>query len=296
MKLSSKCAMCILGKANDLYAATETDEDKKIQFLKTTMRIVIESDESIPIPYLTYLMMTHLHSQTHIDDYYEQEKTSYNQLLLSMEESILAKISASPDPLFCALRYAMAGNFIDFGAFKTVAQADVQRVLARAEHTALDPDTCAAFRQDLKKATSLAYLADNAGEIVLDKLFVQILQQQYPGLTIRFFVRGKPTLNDVTLRDAAEVGLDRLVCVYTNGKAVPGTCLEHMDDDMADLIRKADVVISKGQGNFESMYGTGLNIYYLLLCKCEHFAHRFGMQQMEGVFINEKDVHEFIGE
>ena len=261
--------------------------------MKETLKIVLESDADVPIPYLTCQLMALLESRTGISDFYESEKTTYNQLLLSKEADITAKTAASADPLLAALQFAMAGNFIDFGAFKTVSSDEVLSVLDCTEDAKIDPDTYAAFCNDLENASSLAYLADNAGEIVLDKLFVSVLKQFYPRLEVRFFVRGLPTLNDVTMHDAVEVGLDRITQIYTNGKAIPGTCLEYMDSDTAQLIKGADIVISKGQGNFESMNGTGLNTYYILLCKCSYFARRLNLERCEGIFINEKDVEEY---
>ncbi len=294
MKLSCDCIHCIFGKANELYARSVANETKRVRFMKETMRIVADAAEDVPIPYLTYLVMTHLHNETRVDDYYTDEKTTFNNLMLSVEDSVMAKISASADPLLSALRYAITGNMIDFGALKTVSKTDVLATLDGCGKTALDADTCDAFRRDLENAKTLAYLADNAGEIVMDKLFVQVLQKLYPRLSIRFFVRGNPTLNDATVQDAQEVGLTAITDVYTNGLAMPGTCLDYMEEDMARLVRESDVIISKGQGNFESLNGSGLNIYYLLLCKCGHFARRFGMESMQPVFIHEKDVRDLL--
>ena len=295
MKLSCDCIHCIFGKANELYARSVTDESKRVRFMKETMRIVADAAEDVPIPYLTCLVMTHLHNETQVDDYYTHEKTTFNNLMLSVEDSVTEKISASADPLLSAMRYAITGNIIDFGALKTVSKTNVLDTLDSCGQTALDAETCDAFRRDLEKAETLAYLADNAGEIVMDKLLVQVLQRLYPKLSIRFFVRGNPILNDATMQDAEEVGLTAVTDVYTNGKAVPGTCLDYIEEDMARLVRESDVIISKGQGNFESLNGSGMNIYYLLLCKCGHFARRFSMKSMQPVFIHEKDVSDLLG-
>ena len=294
MKLSCDCIHCIFGKANELYARSVTDESQRVRFMKETMRILADAAEDVPIPYLTYLVMTHLHNETQVDDYYTHEKTTFNNLMLSVEDSVMAKISASADPLLSAMRCAITGNMIDFGALKTVSKAEVLNTLDGCGQTPLDAGTCDAFRRDLGQAKTLAYLADNAGEIVMDKLLVQVLQRLYPQLTVRFFVRGNPTLNDATLQDAEEIGLTAVTNVYTNGKAVPGTCLDYMEEDMAQMIRDSDVIISKGQGNFESLNGSGLNVYYLLLCKCGHFARRFNMKSMQPVFIHERDVKDLL--
>ena len=146
------------------------------------------------------------------------------------------------------------------------------------------------LQKDLETADEVVYLADNCGEIVADKLLIRILQEQYPQVHITVIVRGMPALNDAVLQDAEEVGLTEMVKVIGNGNGVGGTQLSLLSDEALGAIRAADVIVSKGQGNFETIHGCGLNIYYLFLCKCEWFTKRFGMERLKGVFINEKDL------
>ena len=97
-------------------------------------------------------------------------------------------------------------------------------------------------------------------------------------------------LNDCTIEDAKQIGLDKLVNVYGNGTAVAGTVLEKISPDTKAIIDNADLVISKGQGNFETLHHCGKNIYYLFLCKCEMFAKRFNVQKFTGIFINDGNL------
>jgi uncharacterized protein with ATP-grasp and redox domains len=295
LKLSASCALCILGKTQSLYNRFEPNEAKRLGFAKEAMGIICESDKEVSIPYLTYLLMSHLGRITETEDFYEQEKKYYNRFLLSMEDDISAKIDASPDPLLSALRYAMAGNYIDFGALDKVSKNELLEMLESVDGNVIKAGVYHEFKKDLGSAKSLVYLFDNAGEIVLDKLFVATMKKLYPSVKIHCVVRGLPVLNDATPEDAVSVGLDKLADVYGNGAAIPGTCIEYIADPLKSLILQADIVISKGQGNFESMYGCGLNVYYALLCKCDYFADRFRMERLSGVFINEKAIGEYVG-
>ena len=112
----------------------------------------------------------------------------------------------------------------------------------------------------------------------------------YPQLDIAVIVRGQDVLNDATMEDAKEVGLTEIVKVIGNGSAIAGNSLGYISAEAEELIRTADVVISKGQGNFESLNGCGLNIYYLFLCKCDWFVRRFKMKRLAGILINDRNL------
>ncbi|MBC8570304.1 DUF89 family protein [Oscillospiraceae bacterium NSJ-54] len=214
----------------------------------------------------------------------------YNRLMLLTEPDLREKIAAAKDPLSAAMRYARVGNYIDFGAMENVDKEVLEGLLDRALEEELDPGTYAAFLADLEKAERLVYLTDNCGEIVADKLLIEELKRRYPGLSITAVVRGAETINDATLIDAEEVGLTDVVPVMGSGVALPGTYLPFLSGEARDALTGADVIIAKGQGNFETLHECGLNIYYLFLCKCELFTRRFGMKQYAGIFANERRI------
>ena len=131
---------------------------------------------------------------------------------------------------------------------------------------------------------------DNCGEIVADKLLIKVIQEQYPEIHITVVVRGMEVLNDAVIEDAKDVGLTKIVEVIGNGNGIAGTQINKLSKEVRTVLDKADIIISKGQGNFETIHGCGRNIYYLFLCKCEWFSERFGMERLKGVFINEKNL------
>ena len=139
----------------------------------------------------------------------------------------------------------------------------------------------------------MAYITDNAGEIVLDKVFVEILKTLYPELEIGVIVRGTPVLNDATFMDAEDVGLTKIVEVISNGTDVPGTPLDEVSETALKWIESADLCIAKGQGNFETLRGCGKNIYYLFLCKCELFVRKFGVERFTPVLSNETRIIQY---
>lgn len=165
-----------------------------------------------------------------------------------------------------------------------------EKLLKKAEHECISSEEYQAFRRDLERAGKLVYLTDNCGEIVLDKLFIRHIRENFPQLQITAIVRGEPVINDATLEDAREIGLTEIVPCIGNGNAAPGTVIKRLSQEAKEMLSAADIIISKGQGNFESLYGEGFNPYYLFLCKCELFVTRFGLARYESVFVREERI------
>ena len=162
--------------------------------------------------------------------------------------------------------------------------------LEQAETLPLSEDTYKAFSENLQTAKKLVFLTDNCGEVVLDKLLMETIGKVVPKLELTIIVRGEPVLNDATMEDALQVGLDACGRVIPNGTNIAGTYIPWLSAEAKQAMDEADILIAKGQGNFESLHGCGLNIYYLFLCKCQWFMERFGLPQYSGVFINETDL------
>ena len=130
------------------------------------------------------------------------------------------------------------------------------------------------MEKDLKEAQTVLYLGDNAGEIVMDRLLLETIHHP----NVYFVVRGAPIINDITIADAKQIGIDNLSTVISNGDDAPGTILENVSPEFRDLYNNADLIISKGQGNYESLSGCNKNIYFILMAKCNHVAHHIGVQ------------------
>lgn len=290
MDANLDCIYCIIRKADSLFSRYETDPDKKLKFMQEVFKIVSRAGKGDTAPYLMAQIMRVFNCELNLGDIYRDLKKEYNRLLISMEPEILSRICAADDQFLTALKYAMTGNYVDFGAMDNVDVEELKRLIAEAPGQPVDAAQYEAFRRELGNAARLVYLIDNAGEIVFDKVFIKIIQETYPDLNIDVVVRGKPILNDATIVEAREVGLCDLVNVVDNGTDIPGTQLDQISAAAKALIDNADLVIAKGQGNFETLFGCGRNIYYLFLCKCDLFTKRFHLERLKGVFINERNV------
>lgn len=290
MDISIKCIYCITKKADTLFDQHMPKQKSKMDYMKGVYRIISETDNNDTSPHLTARVMRHLNSHCNIDEYYKKIKDNSNLLMLSLEDGVNEQIHKSNDKLHSALKYAMVGNFIDFGAMDHVDPQKLESLIRDASHQEIDKSEYEKFVEDLKKAKRLTYITDNAGEIVFDKIFIKEIQAEFPDLKIEVIVRGKPVYNDATITDAMDVGLCAIVDAIENGTDIPGTQLDKINEASKKSIEEADLIISKGQGNFETLCGCKKNIYYIFLCKCELFTKRFNLQQFKGVFANEKRV------
>ncbi|OUQ47182.1 hypothetical protein B5E64_04040 [Drancourtella sp. An12] len=209
--------------------------------------------------------------ETGQEDPYAEIKKRYNRMLLDEEEELRLSVKRSEDPLCGALRLEAAGNQIDFAGSREVRFV-MEEVYHHMNGTQAVDDSGQLF-EDLKDAKSVLYIGDNCGEIVLDKLFIEEIRKQYPDLSVTYGVRGEPIVNDVTILDARMTGMERVAEVIENGSGALGTVLSDTSLQFRNVFEKADVIISKGQGNFESLSEcTDKNIYHLMMVKCERIA------------------------
>ena len=289
MKVSAECMHCLVKRQAE-NIKKYPDEEKKAEYLGKVLGIIANGAAEEPAPVLlSYIGRLH-------EEYFgkpfsfEELKKGYNAMLLEKEAEIRIKIDESYDPLALALRYSQIGNYIDFGALGSVDDEKLQDFLEQAETLPLSEDTHKKFAENLKTAKKLVFLTDNCGEIVLDKLLLETIERIAPHVECTIIVRGEPVLNDATMEDALQVGIDACGKVIPNGTNIAGTYIPWLSAEAKQAMDEADILISKGQGNFESLHGCGLNIYYLFLCKCQWFMERFGLPQYSGVFINEKDL------
>ena len=289
MKVSAECMHCLVKRqANNIKKYS--DEEKKAEYLGKVLGIIANNAAEEPAP----VLLSHigrLHEEYFGKPFsFDELKKGYNAMMLEKENEIRGKIGEAQDPLALALRFAQIGNFIDFGAMDSVDHGKLMEFLEQAETLPLSEDTYAKFTENLKTAKKLVYMTDNCGEVVLDKLLLETIAGIAPHVEKTIIVRGEPVLNDATMEDALQVGIEACGKVIPNGTNIAGTYIPWLSAEAKQAMEEADLLISKGQGNFESLHGCGLNIYYLFLCKCQWFMERFGLPQYSGVFINEFDL------
>lgn len=289
MKINAFCMSCLV-QAQARRIQKFQDEEKKACYMREVLHMIAESDPKWSAPALLEPISKLYEKYWGMQNNLEEEKRTFNELLLSMENDLEQKIRSRKDPLEAALCLARLGNYIDFSALGEVSAEKLLELLAQAEQETLDAAEYRHFCKDLKDGKHLVYLTDNCGEIVLDKILIKLLREQYPQLMIEVLVRGVAVTNDATVEDARYVGLTEVAPVFGNGSGIAGTELTHISKEAKEKLEQADLILSKGQGNFETLHTCGLNIYYLFLCKCDWFMQRFHAEHLKGMFVNETRI------
>ncbi|MBQ9860011.1 MAG: DUF89 family protein [Clostridia bacterium] len=290
-RLRAECVACLLKKYMDKVPA-DTAADTALAYTQQLCGLMAEASPYLSAPEVVEQITALRRSLFGGVEDFGEAKVFFNRLICDLEPQLTERIRQAADPFLLALRLAMLGNYIDFAAMDTVDEKRLLEMLEEADSLSADLSEAETLRQELDKARRLVYLTDNCGEIGLDKLFILTLQQLFPSLQIDAIVRGAPVLNDATMADARQVGLDRVVRVIDNGTAVAGTSLARISPEARRLVEEADVIISKGQGNFETLLYCGKNVYYLFLCKCRLFADRLGVPLFTGMLLNDRRIGE----
>ena len=279
MRLPESCAKCLYDRQ-----CARTDDPA---YLEEVRRIIEERGDGDASPVLLWRFNQVYQRYFGATPSYADVKRKYNDLVLSMEEQFRAEIESAADPLATALSYARVGNYIDFGAMKQVEEAEFLSLFHRAEMSPGDRATYESFRGRLQTARSFLLIADNCGEIVLDRLFVEQVRKMYPALRVSVMVRGGEVLNDVTAEDAEYVGMDRVAEILSTGLPLGGVVYEKLPETSRQAFDAADLILAKGQGNYETLSGRGFHIYYSFLCKCELFITKFAVPKLTGLFVEE---------
>ena len=290
MIANSMCIPCFISKQEALIRSFP-DEHQKSEYMHRLLELLYEHGRSESAPWIME-QIDSLYKDFWGNAWnYSAIKHKYNTFLLQKEHQIMHKIQQSEDPVKECIKYVCAGNYIDFAAVEDVSESTFETLLEKARREVVPEQEYAAFASELESAKRLVYLTDNCGEIVLDKVFITLLKEKYPQLEITAILRGEPVLNDATLVDAEEIGLTDIISCIGNGNGAPGTEIKRLSSEARNILFEADIIVSKGQGNFESLYGEGLNPYYLFLCKCELFVDRFGLEKFSSVFAKEERIH-----
>lgn len=266
------CKTCFDDQTRKLVSRYHVPEELAADIHSRIFRI-IENDANLNPAQASGILHRMMKKVTGVRDPYREEKTYYNTLLLEQSGTIRKEIQQAADPFLTALRYAVTGNIIDFGPPR---KFDVHQALSQAASVRPVIDHSEALRSALQEASTVLYLGDNAGEIVMDKLFIETIG--HPNLY--FAVRGQPVINDITLEDAALTGMHQAARVITNGFDAPSTLLNRCSREFMDVFERADVIISKGQGNFEGlMEVTRKRIFFLLMVKCRVISEIVGVPE-----------------
>lgn len=209
------------------------------------------------------------------NDPYLKIKEKSNQFALKLNDQIVNKLKQNHDRLLTAVEMAIAGNIIDYGVKNRLdVNMELEKILNSNNKSTHNRKFFQydEFERALKKARTILYLADNAGETVFDRILMEEIKSTDPEKEIIYAVKEKPIINDALEKDALDCGIDRIARIMSSGSDAPGTILSLCSDDFLEVYKSADMVISKGQGNFESLSNTKRSIFFLLIAKCPVIA------------------------
>jgi len=268
MNTSLDCIPCILRQALDAGRLISTDPAVHEQIMRDVLAWAGEMDVNQAPPVVVQRIHRRLRQITGVDDPYREAKGRHNSIAMKLIPALRSDIESAIDPLLMAVRLAIAGNVIDMGINGNLTEVDVRRAVSQA---LIEPffGEEERFREALAKARSILFLADNAGEIAFDRLLIEQISPE----RVTLVVRGAPVINDATRVDALTVGLDKIVEVIDNGSDAPGTILDDCSLDFRRRFADADLIISKGQGNFESLSHQPGNLFFLFKVKCPVVAN-----------------------
>ena len=279
MRISESCAKCLY----DRQRARCRNEE----YLAQVKKLIEEREENDTSPLLVYRFNIEYEKRFGKTAGYAEGKRRYNDLMLKLEDRFRIRIESSSDPAETALALARSANYIDYGAMDHVDEDTCLRLLEGAVLRTEEKEVFRHLMTECSDAHRFLLIADNCGEIVLDKLFLEQLKKRFPQLQLQVLVRGREVLNDVTPEDAVYTGIDQIAEIFSNGGAIAGTVYDMLPEEARSALDKAEVVFSKGQGNYESLSGQGKHVFYTFLCKCNLFTSRFSVPLLTGMLVEE---------
>jgi len=274
MKTHLDCLPCLLRQTLDAARRFTDDRNVHGRIVREVMRFAADLDLGRPAPIVGQSIHRRLRELTGVEDPYRSAKDRFNELALSMLPGLRESVRRAPDPIIAAVKAAIAANLIDLGAKSSLAEDQARAEMSRAVSSEIHGDLTGLLR-GLNRAKNVLYLADNAGEIVVDRLLIEQIGPQ----RVTVAVRGRAVINDATMDDAMTAGLHEISRVIDNGSDAPGTIMDDCGPEFVDAFRKADLVVSKGQGNFETLSDEDADIFFLLKVKCPVVASHTGLPE-----------------
>ena len=268
MRTYLDCIPCFFTQALKAARIAGADENMQKKILGEVSKLVPEFPLDSTPPEMGRAVYQLVNKLTGNEDPFREIKKSSNQLILNLYPKLKLMVENSEDRLLTAIKLATTGNIIDYGAPTSFEIEEEVADCLKSDFTVFDYSE---FKQALDSTESILYLGDNAGEIVFDKLLIEKL-----GKNIIYVVRNKPIINDALIEDARDCGIDKIAKVISSGSDAPGTVLNLCSREFLEIYRKAPLIISKGQGNFETLSEERAPIFFLLKVKCPVIAKDIG--------------------
>lgn len=290
MRIFLDCIPCFVRQALDSARLATDDEQIHEKVVREVLVLAADLDMSQSPPVIGQQIHRLIRKLIGNTDPYRELKQRFNRLALELCAELEERVRTSEDPMETAVRLAIAGNIIDLGVKTSIKESDIEIIIRDCLTADFDNQEVEGFRNAVKKAGKILYLADNAGEIVFDRLLIE----QLPYEKITVVVKGRPVINDATMEDAEFTGLTKMVEVIDNGSDAPGTILETCSQIFRNRFEEADLIIAKGQGNYETLSDSDKNIYFVLKAKCPVIARDLGCEVGEMIFRKSKTFRDAV--
>jgi uncharacterized protein with ATP-grasp and redox domains len=269
MKTYLDCYPCFLRQALDAARIAGADERQQKAVLDCVLELLMRMEPSSTPPEIGARVHGTVREQVGDEDPYRAVKEASTREALTLYPQMKALLAEAEDPLETALRLSIAGNIIDSGP---TGEYDLGQVVKRVLAQPLEIDHGAALREALTRVDQVLYLADNAGETVFDRLLIKVLD-----VPVLYVVKGGPVLNDATREDALAAGIDDVAEVVSSGSNAPGTIPPRCSPQFRRLLEEAQLVIAKGQSNYETLSERDGKFFFLLQAKCPVIARDLGV-------------------
>ena len=286
MRSHLECVPCFFAQAVRAARLAGLHEAAARQLLDELGQLLPTFDASLPPPQNAAFLYRRLAELSGLEDPFAEIKREHTELALSLEPTLRAAAAGRDDPVDAWVRLAAAGNILDVGALAEIGDVEARLEEAlEAEHPCWQIDL---LKQALGGARTLLVVGDNAGETVLDRLLIEALLAEWPGLEVRYAARGGPIINDATEEDARAAGLHHHATIVSTGSALPGVVLTEASDEFRRLFETVDVVVAKGQGNFETLCESRREVFFVLTVKCRVVARHLGLPLGASVLVHHR--------
>lgn len=271
-----ECLPCLVRQAKEAAAMSTIDQNEQMRIVRACLKWMSEAKLDVSPPEIASGIGRIVMELSGSEDPYSDVKSTHTQMALRLLPQMDRMLAESENRFQTGLRLAIAGNIIDLGARSKVEGRDISGTLREAMDLPIQGENPEELHREVMAAGTILYLADNAGETVFDRKFIE----QMPRGRVTVAVRGGPAINDATISDAREAGLHRVAKLVSNGSGAPATVLQDCSKEFRRLFDEADLVIAKGQGNFESLSDTTREVHFLFRVKCplvaDHCGHSEG--------------------
>jgi len=283
MKVYPDCIVCNQRQALDAARRVTGDESVVFQVVRAVAQAMLDFPFDKTPSESTAIAHRLVREITGAADPYREDKMQHDAIAVELYPTLKAAVEQAPDPLWMAVKVAAAANLIDLVVYNSLGdiQADIRNALTRD----FAINDYGAFARDVAGAKNILFIGDNAGEVGFDRILVETLGPA----RVTYVVRERPVVNDATYEDAAAVGLDRVTRVITTGDDSVGLVFERCSAEFMQAYGAADLIIGKGQANYESLSGVNRPVYFLLQAKCVAVARDLGVAQKSLVLKRGKD-------